>query len=378
MKMRVTGVAALAMLLLTGAALGAVKVGDKPVIMAKTVDGKDINNKTLEGRIVIVDFWATWCGPCMAEAPHMVTLSKDFAGKGVVIVGVSLDDDVGTMKQVAQQQGFTWPQICDGKGWQSALAKAWGVHGIPHTFILSPAGEVVWDGHPAEIDDPLAKAVAKYPTPPLLRKQAAAALTEALKESEPAKALELALKTPEGVKADAALTTQAKQLAEKLNNVKGREALAANPDAAKLLTALGAKLDSAPPATAPAAGGTEPPSVTTAALVEAKAAEAEKDHAAGREVAAYDKYKWIAAHGKDTPTGQAAADQVKAYESDADFMTKYKQALKEKEANAELWTAQRLEADGKKTEARVKYQLIVDNYGDTKAAATAKTALEKQ
>src|SRR5258706_9038060 len=83
--------------------------------------------------------------------------------KGRQLVGKSLDQDVAAMRKVAQEKGFDWPQMCDGMRWDSPAAKSWGVNGIPSTFIIGPDGDVLWNGHPGEIDQPLADAFKKHP-----------------------------------------------------------------------------------------------------------------------------------------------------------------------------------------------------------------------
>jgi thiol-disulfide isomerase/thioredoxin len=138
-------------------------VGDKPQLKFTATDGTKVDLDALKGKVVIVDFWATWCGPCMAEAPHMVELNDTYRPQGLQIIGISLDEDEGRMTTTAKQLGFDWPQYFDGKVWGNALLRKWGVDSIPRTFIIGPDGKIAWTGHPAQIDQPLKDAFAKLP-----------------------------------------------------------------------------------------------------------------------------------------------------------------------------------------------------------------------
>jgi thiol-disulfide isomerase/thioredoxin len=144
------------------AGLGAVNGGDKPKLTFKDAGStKTVTLADYKGKVVAGDFWATWCGPCMNEAGHMVELSKKYADKGVQFVGISLDKVKAKMLKVAKEKGFAWPQQFDGKVSKNAVAVEWGVNSIPQTFVISPEGEVLWRGHPAELDSHLEEAAAK-------------------------------------------------------------------------------------------------------------------------------------------------------------------------------------------------------------------------
>ena len=128
-----------------------------------TTDGKTVKFPgDYKGKIVMLDFWATWCGPCMAEAGHMVEINSKYAPQGLQFIGISLDQDKAAMVSVAKAKGFTWPQFVDGTGGVS-FAGPWGVNSIPRTFIIGPDGKVLWTGHPGGIDGPLAQAFKEHP-----------------------------------------------------------------------------------------------------------------------------------------------------------------------------------------------------------------------
>lgn len=110
---------------------------------APNPDGKTISLKENLGKVTVIDFWASWCGPCRRENPAVVALYNKYHGKGLNIIGVSLDDDKESWKKAIAADKITWPQVSNLKKWNDPIAKLYGVESIPATFILDAKGNIV-------------------------------------------------------------------------------------------------------------------------------------------------------------------------------------------------------------------------------------------
>lgn len=110
-----------------------------PAFSLVALDGSPVNLKAYDGKVVILDFWATWCPPCRAEIPHFVALQKKYAGK-VQVVGISLDDDAKPVHPFIKEQGINYP-IAMG---DEDIVKAFGgIQGIPTTFVIDKKRRIV-------------------------------------------------------------------------------------------------------------------------------------------------------------------------------------------------------------------------------------------
>jgi thiol-disulfide isomerase/thioredoxin len=110
-----------------------------PPFAVTTVDGQTISMDALQGKVVLLDFWATWCGPCREALPHIQKVAKKFQGEPLVILSVSLDADEQKWKDFIIKNEMTWPQYRDG-GFTGPIAKMFGVNAIPHTFTIDSDG----------------------------------------------------------------------------------------------------------------------------------------------------------------------------------------------------------------------------------------------
>ena len=115
-----------------------------PDFAEKDLNGKPLSVAALKGKVVLVDFWATWCAPCRAELPNVIETYKKHHGEGFEIIGVSLDADRAKLDDfLKKQDGMTWPQYFDGEGWGNKLAGKYGVESIPFALLIGPDGKII-------------------------------------------------------------------------------------------------------------------------------------------------------------------------------------------------------------------------------------------
>lgn len=114
-----------------------------PGFSVSDVAGHPLSVSSYQGKVVLIDFWATWCGPCREELPTVLSLYQQFHGQGFEVIGISLDEDRNDLNSFTRQMGMGWPQFFDGQGWNNQLAKKYGVRSIPMTYLLNGQGIII-------------------------------------------------------------------------------------------------------------------------------------------------------------------------------------------------------------------------------------------
>jgi len=99
-----------------------------------------------KNRLTVIDFWASWCAPCRQEMPFMLALYKEYKGRGLGIVGISLDDSKDAWQKATDQLAIPWPQMSDLKGWENAAAQMFNITSIPHTIVVDQQGKILKRG----------------------------------------------------------------------------------------------------------------------------------------------------------------------------------------------------------------------------------------
>jgi thiol-disulfide isomerase/thioredoxin len=119
------------------------KVGGEPLPFEVTdTKGNKLSPEKLKGKVVLLDFWATWCGPCRQEMPNVIKVYDKYKDKGFEIVGISLDRSRTDFDKYIDKYNMTWPQFYDGKFWQNEVATIYGVKSIPATYLIDKKGKI--------------------------------------------------------------------------------------------------------------------------------------------------------------------------------------------------------------------------------------------
>ncbi|MBI1781554.1 MAG: TlpA family protein disulfide reductase [Sphingobacteriales bacterium] len=134
----------LAFLFATKLVTAQVSIGQQaPELSLPDKNGDTIKLSSLKGKIVLVDFWASWCVPCRRNNPFLVYLYKKYKSKGLEIYGLSIDEEKDRWLGAVKRDKLSWPQVVDNKGWDAPSTLTYGVEAIPANFLLDKEGKII-------------------------------------------------------------------------------------------------------------------------------------------------------------------------------------------------------------------------------------------
>lgn len=345
--------------------------------------------EALRDKIVVVEFWATWCPPCRTSIPHLIKLHDAYKDKGVVVIGLT-DEGAADIASFVTKMKMTYPV-----GTDSGSGNTYGVRGIPTAFIVAPGGKVVWRGHPMNgLDEAVADALKE--TPPVLVKPEDEARGKALLlEAEAAYAkkdyagaataskqvTEIKGTFDAKAKAQAKLDEIEKLAAEELKAAIGKDTLTAYREAQRIAKAYDGTPTAATAGTV-AAKLAEDPAVVAAQQAkddEAKAAGLLEEAAAvlkqGNSADALAAYEKLAAEFPDTKAGAEAAKKVGELKGDKDLMAKLNQDKQDKAARSLLSMAKSYYTNKRYQQAQATLKKLLESYPKADAAGEARELL---
>ncbi len=118
-------------------------IGKKAIdFNVKDLDGNDLSLEQYRGNVILLDFWAVWCGPCIVEMPNVKGVYEKYKDDNFQIIGISLDNSRDTLVGYLEKEGITWPQFFDENGWQNRVAQMYGINAIPHMYLIDGNGVI--------------------------------------------------------------------------------------------------------------------------------------------------------------------------------------------------------------------------------------------
>src|ERR1700719_1301663 len=128
-------------------------IGKSVDLQFTALDGSFFDMQALRGKVVLVDFWASWCPDCIREMPAVRRTYQKYKDKGLAVVGISLDKDGQALSNFLAKKLIPWPQYFDGQGWRNEFATKYGVHAIPEMWLIDQRGDLVSTDIPVELLD---------------------------------------------------------------------------------------------------------------------------------------------------------------------------------------------------------------------------------
>jgi len=327
----------------------------------------------------------------------MVKINAEYGPKGLQMVGISQDNDMPTMLKIAKERGFSWPQKFD----QGQTQAAWGVAGLPSTFIIGPDGAVLWQGHPVQIDKALADAFKNHPPqlvdPKVLADATAIAdkIEAALKDGGQASALKQLGTIPPEAKVDGELAARlvviekqvseyaTKSLAEIDPLIQKKQFVEAAGKLSDLTKALGSLPAGAQAKKKLAEVMANPEAKAQFELVqknkiaEDELAIAKKLQADGKDDKAYLKYKAVAASFAGTAAGDQAKAAVATYEKNPALVKQANDGVVAAKAKGMMGMAANYAKAGRMELAKKKYQDVITAFPGSDPAKEAKAAIDE-
>lgn len=134
----------------------------KPVEIAFTaIDGRKVDLAGLKGKVVLIDYWATWCGPCIASLPELKESYTKWQPQGFEILGISLDSDLEALKAMVKEQAMPWPQFFDTENENNRYAEKFGITGIPTLWLIDKQGNLRYVNARSDLGGKIAKLMAE-------------------------------------------------------------------------------------------------------------------------------------------------------------------------------------------------------------------------
>jgi len=374
-----------------------VKVGDKPELSSIALDNRRLSLADFRGRIVIVDFWATWSSASLRELAALKVTYEKHEDDGVAVLGVCLDEGASRALKLVKEREIPWPSVMD----QNGVSERWGVDTIPTRFVIGPDGQVLWTGFPTGTDEALEDALKKYPPKLVDAKtldkgvEVLAAVDAALKDGKLAVAYRALAGVPVGAKLDKEFRKRLTDAESRVSTagdvlLAGADGLVSEGKFAEAVEALKGMIKSmsntplAEKARAKldALGNNTDAKVAVAkaekqAKLDALLAAAKKFESDKNDDQAYLKYKDLARAFPKTSQGDEAGAAVKRYEADAEFMKRRSESSVNDKARSALSLAKSYVASGRTDSARKKFQEVIDQYPDTSYAKESSAALKE-